>query len=103
MEHYEIRLQRGSWVFRQVGCLCTLGRGYSRMEVLIEALSHLKVRTSLLHDAAELVVFRMTGTPEATYTILPGEEPTRQLHPPEGSHRRSRTDSPSETEPRDAD
>lgn len=94
MEHYEIRMERGHWAFRRVGHLCSLGRGYCRMQVLVDALSHLKSRTELLHCSAELVVFRMKGGKEATYVLLPGAEPSRVLHPSGRSRSDSRADLP---------
>ena len=87
MEHYEIRMEKGHWTFRRVGMFSTLGRAYSRMQVLVDALSHLKTRTGLLHCDAELEVFRMKGEKEATYNFIDGKEPTRTLHPSARSQR----------------
>lgn len=94
MEHYEIRMEKGFWTFRQVDHLCNLGRAYSRMQVLVDALFHLKVRTGLLQCGAELEVFRMKGGKEMTYTFFCGEEPTKVLHPPPIPRGFSRTDPP---------
>lgn len=94
MEHYQIRMENGFWTFRQVSHLCHLGRAFSRMQVLVGALSHLQTRTGLLHCDAELEVFRMKGEKEATYNFADGREPVRTLHPSS----RSRASAAQETE-----